>query len=131
MLTSDSWDCDAMLGGNAMRYAIIVLALLGVLASPRPAAAGSAKFISELCQSKADYRQFACTSYIIGVILGLELMMLLQKKRTICIPRYFRKSMDQQVTLVKEYMRDNPSKDNEDAELIVFAALAKAFVDNH
>jgi len=39
--------------------------------------------------------------------------------------------MDQQVTLVKEYMRDNPPKDNEDAELIVFAALAKAFVDNH
>ena len=38
------------LEGNAMRYAIIVLALLGVLASPRPAAAGSAKFISELCQ---------------------------------------------------------------------------------
>ena len=80
MLTSDSWDCDAMLGGNAMRYAIIVLALLGVLASPRPVAAGSAKFISELCQSKADYRQFACTSYIIGVIDGLELMMLLLKK---------------------------------------------------
>jgi len=39
MLTSDCWDYDAMLGGNAMRYAIIVLALLGVLASPRPAAA--------------------------------------------------------------------------------------------
>ena len=24
MLTSDYWDCDAMLGGDAMRYAIIV-----------------------------------------------------------------------------------------------------------
>ena len=114
-----------------MKYAIMVLALVGVLASPRPAAAGSAKFISESCQSKADYRQFAFTSYIIGAIDGLELKMLLLKQRTICIPQYFRKSMDQQVTLVKEYMRDNPSKDNEDAELIVFAALAKAFVDNH
>ena len=30
MLTSDSWDCDAMPGGDAMRYAIIVLAFLDV-----------------------------------------------------------------------------------------------------
>jgi hypothetical protein len=35
------------------------------------------------------------------------------------------------VALVKEFMRDNLPKGDEDAELIVFAALAKAFVDNH
>ncbi len=56
--------------------------------------------------------------------------MMVTKKRPLCIPRYFRKSVDQQVTLVKEYMRDNPPKDNDDSELIVFLALAKAFVDN-
>ena len=57
--------------------------------------------------------------------------MMVTKKRPLCIPRYFRKSVDQQVTLVKEYMRDNPSKDNDDSELIGFLALAKAFVNNH
>ena len=28
MLTSDCWDCDAMLGGNAMRYLTICAVLL-------------------------------------------------------------------------------------------------------
>ena len=49
MLTSDSWDCDAMLGGDSMRYAIIVLALLGLLASPRPAAGDTGNEILEIC----------------------------------------------------------------------------------
>ena len=66
MLTSDSWDCDAMLGGDAMRYAIIVLALLGVLASPRPAAAGFGgnDFLKFCERNKAGSN--ACTFYIVG-----------------------------------------------------------------
>jgi hypothetical protein len=113
-----------------MKYAIIVLALVGVLVSPRPATAGSAQYLSKLCAQKSASEEHVCMMYIIGAIDGLELMMALLKKRTICIPKYFRNSVDQQTTLVKEFMRNNPPKDNEDAEMIVFVALAKAFLGN-
>ena len=60
MLTSDSWDCDAMLGGDAMRYAIIVLALQGVLASPRPAVAVDGNQLLVSC-GMGDAGGLACT----------------------------------------------------------------------
>ncbi len=53
-----------MLGGDAMRYAIIVLALLGVLASPRPAAAEPAPYYlgnDLLADCKAS--ELACLTY--------------------------------------------------------------------
>ena len=63
MLTSDCWDCDAMLGGDAMRYAIIVLALLVVLVSPRPADAITGNKLLWVCTPRDDSY---CTGYVMG-----------------------------------------------------------------
>ena len=52
-----------MLGGYAMRYAIIVLAVLGAQASPRPAAAVEVDIdLLDACKSG-----LACVTYYDGV----------------------------------------------------------------
>ena len=58
MLTSDSWDCDAMLGGDAMRYTIIVTAItaaIGLL----PFSSGGADAGSQVKISKRDCQRLA------------------------------------------------------------------------
>ena len=98
-----------------MRYAITVLALLGVLASPRPAAASTGNGLLEAC-GMGDAGGVACTYYVVGWRDAFAIAtgecygpkrMEQNLKMRICIPDGVTNGQLEKVVL--KYLRDNPA----------------------
>ena len=120
MLTSDAWDCDVTLGGDSMRYAIIVLALLGVLASPRPASAQTGNELLKICPAND---KSSCRMYINGWIDGIIVPKSLTK--LICIPDGV--TNGQMTDVFVKYLRAHPEKRHKIASILAWEATQKAF----
>ena len=123
-----------------MRYAIMILALVGVLASPRPAAATamSGNQLLKICDLKgAD--GLACKSYFIGFYGGFMWTTAMVGQRVkqkiwpqghnpllnICLPKGATVSQITRVGL--KYLRENPEKLHQPAGAHVLASFITGF----
>jgi hypothetical protein len=103
-----------------MRYAIIVLALLGVLASPRPAAAAmNGNQLHNDCQSALGI----CLGYTMAIADVLQRGPYLGRKA--CIPTVVTNGQVRDV--VKRALEANPGSRHYDASSLVAAVLSNAF----
>jgi hypothetical protein len=117
-----------------MRYAIIVLALLGVLASPRPAAAVDGNQLLASC-GMGDAGGLACTYYVVGwrdafaiatvAAYGLKSATEQNLKMRICIPDGVTNGQLEKVVL--KYLRDNPATLHIASAYLTAAAIQEAF----
>ena len=117
-----------------MRYTIIVLALLGVLASPRPAAAATGNELLKSCDS-SDIGNIACLYYIIGWRdaffvatlhrYGVQPNHGRNPKMGICIPNEVTNGQLQRV--VVKYLRAHPEKLHGRSMFTTGRAMMEAF----
>jgi hypothetical protein len=106
-----------------MRYAIIVLALLGVLASPRPAAALDGNELLETCRLGAG-GEAACTYYMIGwhdAFLVAER----SSKMGVCIPDEV--TVGQMMKELLKYLRVNHGTRHRGTVVLTTMAMQKAW----
>ena len=111
-----------------MRYAIIVLALLGVLASPRPAAALDGNRFLNVC--KVD--RLACRYYVQGWYEAWATVVIypggateIPTKLGVCIPNQV--SVGQAEKVLLKYLRDNPEKLHKGMIELTLFAMQEAF----
>ena len=111
-----------------MKYPIMVLALVGVLASPRPAAAITGNEMFKLCET----RENSCYAFVIGWLGGFNITNKRyggdygQSPRVgICLPD--KVSYRQYIDIFFNWLRDHPERRHSDAELILWSAFREAF----
>ena len=117
-----------------MRYAIIVLALLGVLASPRPAAALTGNQLLRACGS-APSGEIACSFYVMGwrdafmvtTVTTYKAAEMLEHnpKMTVCIPKAVENGQIKGVVL--KYLRAHPATLHKDVAVLTWMAMKEAF----
>ena len=117
-----------------MRYAIIVLALLGVLASPRPAAALTGNQLLKTCGSD-DIEGLACVYYVVGwndafgnatiAQYGLQPNFVSNPIMGICLP--IKVTNGQMVDVLLKYLRAHPEKRHEGSWELTAHAMKKAW----
>lgn len=128
-----------------MKYAIMVLALVGVLATPRLAAALTGNDLLKVCGS-GETGKLACNSYVHGWRDAFSAANIIKihaqnnwrpgevptqkqashnREMWVCIPKGVSYSQMRKVLL--KYLRDNPEKLNETSNFLTLKAIQKAF----
>jgi len=108
-----------------MRYAIMILALVGVLASPRPAAALTGNDLLERC-SKDGEKWFWCHGFVVGWAQRQRIAAADPKaEKYACLPTGapFTQLMD---VLIKA-LKNHPEVRHKDAAILVTLAFKEAF----
>ena len=104
-----------------MKYAIMVLALVGMLALPRLAtAATTGNELLKVCPARD---KTTCTTYINGWVEGIIVPKSLTK--LICIPEGV--TLGQLTDVFLNYLRAHPEERHEGASFLTFRAMKKAF----
>jgi len=107
-----------------MKYAIMVLALVGVLASPRPAAANfTGNEMLNHCMDQSGFGKVLCVGYVIGFKSRDEISMKGQKK-FICWPVA---PIGQFQDVLVKYLRNNPEHRHNQITPLAWRAFTKAF----
>ena len=116
-----------------MKNAIMVLALVGVLASPRPAAAITGNQFLDMCKNN----EVACFAYLNGWLDAFVVTTMYMKgdenyekrkhnpKMRICIPSEV--TVDQKKRVLLKYLRNHPATLHLNTTLLTHKAMREAF----
>ncbi len=106
-----------------MRYAIMILALVGVLALPRPAAAIKGNELLERCTHEAQALELWCMGYVSGW-QGRNDIRIKGTAKFICFPEA---RVSQFKDVLVKYLKNHPETRHQNAVPLTWRAFKEAF----
>ena len=118
-----------------MRYAIMILALVGVLALPRPAAAITGNEFLERCEKKdkVNVGWFWCTGYVEGWAESQIISSAFAKAQKtgamkwVCFPKGGKMLNTQLVDVLVKYLNNHPEARHQKTMILAHKAFSEAF----
>ena len=111
--------------GKAMKYAIIVLAFVGVLARPTAAIANTADVFLKACKNYPEYCAFYAVGWSDGHAMAVLLGGIAEEKIEFCIPDGT--TATQMGDALIKYIQDHPKFRDFRMDLLTRYAFKKAF----